>query len=78
MRTVCFMGGLIISYFIGDFTEDFFFNDLGRWGDIWHNWAYFSAPLIMIASVYFCNHFYIHFNNPYGALKHKSGIRFSL
>ena len=78
MRTVCFMGGLIISYFIGDFTEDFFFNDLGRWGDIWHNWAYFSAPLIMIASVYFCNHFYIQFNNPYGALKHKSGIKFSL
>ena len=72
------MGGLIISYLIGDFAEDFFFDDIGKWGGIWHSWGTFVAPLSMILAGVVCNHFWIQFNNPLGALRHNSGIRFSL
>ena len=50
-----------MSYPIGDFAEDFLFDDIGCWGGIWHNWAYFGQPLCMLASVYFTAHFWIHF-----------------
>ena len=59
LRTVFFMGGLIISYLIGDFAEDFFFDDIGKWGGIWHNWGTFVAPLSMILAGFVCAHFWI-------------------
>ena len=60
------------------FCRRLLFDDIGCWGGIWHNWGYFGQPFSMLAAVYFTAHFWIHFENPNGALRHKSGIMFSL
>ena len=78
-RTCTFMIGLMICYLFGDVVEDFFYNDLDRkWGDIWHNWNTFGAPILTIVFGFALAHFYIHADNPKGALRHESGVKFSL
>ena len=77
-RTICFIGGLMISYLWGDIVEDFFYDDMGKWGGIWHNWNVFFAPFTIIFCGFFLAHFWIHWDKPNGALRHNSGVMFSL
>ena len=77
-RTVTFMGGLMMCYLFGDLVEDFFYDDINRWGGIWHNWGFFVAPFTIIVLGFFLAHFWIHWDKPNGALRHNSGIMFSL
>jgi len=71
---ICFNGG----YFMGDFTEDFLFNDLGTWGGFYHNRDYFVLNCTVFLSSYFMNHCWIKWNHPRGAIRHESGIAFSI
>ena len=71
---LCYNGG----YFIGDFTEDFLFNDLGVWGGLYHNKDYFIMHITVFLQSYFMNHCWIKWNNSRGAIRHESGIAFSI
>lgn len=77
-RTLTLVGGLVMCYLFGDIVEDFFFDDLDRWGGIWHNWSFFVQPFVIISLSYFLAHFYIHANDPKGARRHESGYQFSI
>ena len=77
-RTCTFMCGLVHCYLFGDLVEDFFYDDIDRWGGIWHNWSFYVAPFTIISMGFFLAHFWIHFDKPNGALRHNSGIMFSL
>ena len=77
-RTATMVIGLIMAYLFGDLVEDFFFDDIKRWGGIWHNWAFFGAPGTIITLAFFLAHFWIHHGKPRGALRHESGVMFSI
>ena len=66
------------GYLYADLIEDFFFNDLGAWGGIWHNWSYFVYPTTTLVLTYFLTHFYVKFDITKGALRHESGMAFSI
>ena len=57
---------LIMGYLQGDLIEDFVFGDIGRWGGIWHNWAFFMPPYLIIALGYGLMH-NLHGHEKFGA-----------
>jgi len=65
---------LCTGYLHADILEDFLFNDLNRWGGIWHNWAFFVMPISLVSSSYFLTHFYVKYDTLKGALRHESGM----
>ena len=67
-----------LGYFIGDITEDFLFNDLGVWGGLYHNKDYFIMHVAVFVQAYFMNHCWVRWNHPRGAIRHESGIAFSI
>ena len=77
-RSSCVYVALCSGYLHADLVEDFLFNDLNRWGGIWHNWAFFVCPITLVSLSYFLNHFYVKFDTLKGALRHESGMAFSI
>lgn len=62
-------GAYIVCYLYGDMLEDFIFGDMGRWGGLWHNWAFFVHPFSLIASSYAMMHLE-HGHEEHGAWRH--------
>ena len=58
-----------ITYWMGDMIEDFTYGDIGRWGGLWHNWAFFFPNYLFLFLGYFNFHMW-HGDPEFGGWRH--------